>query len=595
MSQNNEEEQAIYEDNAQQDQQEENTRSRSHSRERVDRNVEVDDYNNNNNNNINIISANLANNNNNDNNNNDNNNSHLSNTNGILTFPSSSSSSNNLQSNSLTIPPSSDNQPKKKMNADFQYKIKYLCSSNEAGSVIGKGGKRLREMEQECNATLQISDAKRPRYPLTPYRIGYVGCDDFGNFLKAVSYCVERVLISQQDSGSLLLPNGAQGTLNDPTECKFQLLVPTRSSGACIGSQGKVIKAIQKDTNTTVVVEGMRETMRYRTSERIVFITGEPTNVIESCSRLLKEINESETGFVYDNPTIHYQGNPGRRGDGYGGGYNNDRQYNNRYMQQGGGGGRGGGRGFQRQGGPGYNRRQYDDRHDNNNSMNRGWGGNNNNSNNNNNGGGHNNHNNINNNRWDNRNMPPGDMIGKRGRYDNNNSSNNSGGINGSQNQMLRPIYNNDTSSKRVAIEERYVGAIIGKGGSTIRKIQEECNARIHIEDKNPQGNGHRHLNITGSSDAISSAQTLIQQIMGAAMTKFNQAPNQFTGGGGGGNGGGGGGGNGGGGPPPSWGGNNNNQSSSYNYQGSSYGAIGSNGGNNGNNNGGGGGGYQYY
>ena len=159
---------------------------------------------------------------------------------------------------------------------------------------------------------------------------------------------------------------------------------------------------------------------------------------------------------------------------------------------------------------------------------------------------------------------------------------------------MLRPIYNNDTSgpdvaSKRVAIEEKYVGAIIGKGGSTIRNIQEQCNTRIHIEDKNPQGNGHRHLNITGNREAIGATQMMIQQIMGEAMNKHQQqgGQNHFGGVGGG---------------APQWGGgdnmhqsNNHSQSSSYNYQGSSYGAIGSNSGNNGNNNNGGGGGYQYY
>jgi len=60
----------------------------------------------------------------------------------------------------------------------------------------------------------------------------------------------------------------------------------------------------------------------------------------------------------------------------------------------------------------------------------------------------------------------------------------------------------------------KYAGAIIGKGGSRIRRIRQDSGAGITIAEPN-QGSNERIITITGSQGQIRMAQYLLQQRYG--------------------------------------------------------------------------------
>jgi heterogeneous nuclear ribonucleoprotein K len=62
-----------------------------------------------------------------------------------------------------------------------------------------------------------------------------------------------------------------------------------------------------------------------------------------------------------------------------------------------------------------------------------------------------------------------------------------------------------------VTIPKEFAGAIIGKGGSRIRRIREESGATITIDEALP-GAPDRIITIAGDSNQIKMAQFLLQQ-----------------------------------------------------------------------------------
>ena len=58
------------------------------------------------------------------------------------------------------------------------------------------------------------------------------------------------------------------------------------------------------------------------------------------------------------------------------------------------------------------------------------------------------------------------------------------------------------------------IGAIIGKGGETIKKLQQDSGARIQFRPEETDGSPHRMCNISGSRDQISAAMDMMREIM---------------------------------------------------------------------------------
>ncbi|KAK1772852.1 hypothetical protein QBC33DRAFT_31687 [Phialemonium atrogriseum] len=94
-----------------------------------------------------------------------------------------------------------------------------------------------------------------------------------------------------------------------------------------------------------------------------------------------------------------------------------------------------------------------------------------------------------------------------------------------------------DEDCLQIMVPDRTVGLIIGRGGETIRDLQERSGCHINIVGENKSVNGLRPVNLIGPQPAAMHAKDLILEIVDSDSRNANQ------GGGGGGSGGGGGGG----------------------------------------------------
>ncbi|AES59290.2 putative K domain-containing protein [Medicago truncatula] len=89
---------------------------------------------------------------------------------------------------------------------------------------------------------------------------------------------------------------------------------------------------------------------------------------------------------------------------------------------------------------------------------------------------------------------------------------------------MSIPSYSHQGSSKKIEIPNGRVGVIIGKGGETIKYLQLQSGAKIQVtRDMDADPNSpNRLVELTGTSDAIATAEKLIKEVLAEAESGGN-------------------------------------------------------------------------
>jgi far upstream element-binding protein len=77
-----------------------------------------------------------------------------------------------------------------------------------------------------------------------------------------------------------------------------------------------------------------------------------------------------------------------------------------------------------------------------------------------------------------------------------------------------QPVLREGENSMQIMVPDRTVGLIIGRGGETIRDLQERSGCHINIVGANKSMNGLRPVNLIGSVQAASKAKDLIMEIV---------------------------------------------------------------------------------
>lgn len=72
----------------------------------------------------------------------------------------------------------------------------------------------------------------------------------------------------------------------------------------------------------------------------------------------------------------------------------------------------------------------------------------------------------------------------------------------------------NEDNSLQILVPDRTVGLIIGRGGETIRDLQERSGCHVNIVGENKSINGMRPVNLIGSMSSQRHAQDMIQEIV---------------------------------------------------------------------------------
>ncbi|XP_008416680.1 heterogeneous nuclear ribonucleoprotein K isoform X1 [Poecilia reticulata] len=415
------------------------------------------------------------------------------------------SSFSNTETNGKRPAEDADEQKsfKRSRNCDEMVELRILLQSKNAGAVIGKGGKNIKALRSDYNASVSVPDSSGPE------RILSISADieTIGEILLKIIPTLEEY---QQYNG------------ND-FDCELRLLIHQSLAGSIIGVKGAKIKELRENTKTSIK---LFQECCPQSTDRVVLVGGKMERVVECIKTMLELISEApikgrtqpydpnfyDETYEYGGFTMMFEERGGGRRlmGGFpmrGGRSSGDRGYDRMPSSRGARGplppsrrdyddisprrgpppphpsrvGRGSGRprnmpmGHPYRGG--RDDRYYDSYRGSDDRSN------------------------------DRRGRPDrySDNMSGSG-YDNSSSwdSYQSGGR-GSYNDMGGPVI-----TTQVTIPKDLAGSIIGKGGQRIKQIRHESGASIKI-DEPLEGSEDRIITITGTQDQIQNAQYLLQ------------------------------------------------------------------------------------
>uniref|UniRef100_A0A3Q3KYI3 Heterogeneous nuclear ribonucleoprotein K n=1 Tax=Mastacembelus armatus TaxID=205130 RepID=A0A3Q3KYI3_9TELE len=361
---------------------------------------------------------------------------------------------------------------KRSRNSDEMVELRILLQSKNAGAVIGKGGKNIKALRTDYNASVSVPDSSGPE------RILSISAD-----IETVGEILLKIIPTLEEYQQY---NGMD------FDCELRLLIHQSLAGSIIGVKGAKIKELRENTKTSIK---LFQECCPQSTDRVVLVGGKTERVVECIKTMLELISEApikgraqpydpnfyDETYEYGGFTMMFEERGGSR-----------RLMGGFPMR--GSRSSGGDRGFDRmpssRGGRGPmppSRRDYDEMsprrgppppHPSRVGRGSGRG----------------------------RNMPMGhphrggDRRGRPDRYSDNMVSGR-----GSYNDMGGPVI-----TTQVTIPKDLAGSIIGKGGQRIKQIRHESGASIKI-DEPLEGSEDRIITITGTQDQIQNAQYLLQ------------------------------------------------------------------------------------
>lgn len=135
--------------------------------------------------------------------------------------------------------------------------FKVLCPEALVSSVIGPRGTTKEELQAETGCKLIVSN-RDDFYPGTRLRMLVIYCDNPSGIVSALERIVQN--IGHCAEKEQLDPHAVRGNESDflgkePGECVLRAAIPTKASGAIIGSKGANIQAIREEFNARVFID----------------------------------------------------------------------------------------------------------------------------------------------------------------------------------------------------------------------------------------------------------------------------------------------------------------------------------------------------
>lgn len=359
--------------------------------------------------------------------------------------------------------------PNKRSRNDEE-EVRLLIPSKMAGAIIGKGGHNIQKLRTEYQAQVNIGDCQGPERVIT------IGAD-----MDTVTNVVKDVMKHFDKAGD--------------NEYELRILVHQSLAGCVIGRGGTKIKEVKDQIGCRLKIFS---NIAPQSTDRIAQVIGTE----EQCLTALNEIIGLIKGTPIKGPVHNYD----------------PHNYDDMYADEYGGYGVGGGGNFRNDRNSGFERRdRFDDRrgrgYDRGNDRSRTgmrdrefinpWAPN------------------VNGNQMGGGNFGGGNNLGlgSLGAMNLGGSGGNLpnlGSMGNMGNGSISSFGNNNASmdnktSTQVTIPKDLAGAIIGKGGGRIRRIRNESNAFIQIDEALP-GSTDRIITITGTPKEIQAAQYMLQQ-----------------------------------------------------------------------------------
>ncbi|KAL8551650.1 hypothetical protein ACS0TY_000650 [Phlomoides rotata] len=171
-------------------------------------------------------------------------------------------------------PPPSENE-------DKTIHIRFLLSNAEAGSVIGKGGSTINEIQSQSGARIQLS-RNFEYFPGTSDRIIMVS-GAVEDVLKAVDLILSKLL------DEFYVEDGGQG---DP-ESKIRLVVPNSSCGGIIGKGGAIIRSLIEDSRASIKISP-QDNFYPGLHDRLVTVAGALDEQMRALELILEKLADDQ-------------------------------------------------------------------------------------------------------------------------------------------------------------------------------------------------------------------------------------------------------------------------------------------------------------
>ncbi|XP_056394354.1 RNA-binding protein Nova-2-like isoform X2 [Hyla sarda] len=160
---------------------------------------------------------------------------------------------------------------------DSELFLKVLIPSYAAGSIIGKGGQTIVQLQRETGATIKLSKSK-DFYPGTTERVCLVqGTAEA--LLSVQDFIADKVREVPQGANKtdlgVLIPT--QNNVSAERAKQAKLIVPNTTAGLIIGKGGSTVRSIMEESGAWVQLS--QKPAGPNLQERVVTVSGEPSQV----------------------------------------------------------------------------------------------------------------------------------------------------------------------------------------------------------------------------------------------------------------------------------------------------------------------------
>ncbi len=218
--------------------------------------------------------------------------------------------------------------------------IKFLITNSQAGSLIGTGGKSIKELIAVTNCRVNVSSPQEP-YPGTNDRVVLVS-GDLNGVLLAQQLIWEMIAhlartAHDEEKNSEWSPETVSLNLglNDEMEVISKISIPAATGGLILGRGGANIKSIAENSGAKILMTGKDEALF--THERVLTISGDASQCVKATELVLMKLDEQEDVEPFVNRSTTYAS---PLTSTFGAAFNNGRNDSQGQQQ----GGRGGGR-----------------------------------------------------------------------------------------------------------------------------------------------------------------------------------------------------------------------------------------------------------
>ncbi|XP_071796603.1 RNA-binding protein Nova-1-like [Asterias amurensis] len=168
---------------------------------------------------------------------------------------------------------------------DTKYMLKMLIPSTVAGSIIGKGGQTIAQLQKDTKTIIKLSK-NNDFYPGTTERVALMtGTVEAVN--NVCSFIIDKLKESQQQ----VTKTGVETNLIPPDRARqVKVVVPNSTAGLIIGKAGAMIKHIMEQSGSRVQISQKSDGITL--TERVITITGEGDPNKKALSFVVDKVQE---------------------------------------------------------------------------------------------------------------------------------------------------------------------------------------------------------------------------------------------------------------------------------------------------------------